>query len=157
MKYTGKALKRVEDPRFITGTGTYTDDLTLPGMVHVAMVRSPYAHARIRSIDASQALALPGVLAVITGKELLEAGIKGIPTGWFHPGIKLPPHYAITPDKARHAGEIVAAVVAETRQLAEDAAQLVEVDYEPLEAVTLGSKALEPGARKKQILRRKEQ
>jgi carbon-monoxide dehydrogenase large subunit len=146
MKYTGKALKRVEDPRFITGTGTYTDDLTLPGMVHVAMVRSPYAHARIRSIDASQALALPGVLAVITGKELLEAGIKGIPTGWFHPGIKLPPHYAITPDKARHAGEIVAAVVAETRQLAEDAAQLVEVDYEPLEAVTLGSKALEPGA-----------
>ncbi|WP_018467704.1 xanthine dehydrogenase family protein molybdopterin-binding subunit [Calidithermus timidus] len=145
-KFFGKAMKRVEDPRFITGSGNYTDDMQLPGMVHAAMVRSPYAHARIKGIDGSKALAMPGVLSVITGKELLEAGIKSIPTGWLHPGIKLPPHYAITPDKARHAGEIVAAVIAETRQIAEDAAGLVEVDYEPLEAVVLGSKALEPGA-----------
>jgi carbon-monoxide dehydrogenase large subunit len=145
-KFFGKAIKRVEDPRFITGSGNYTDDMQLPGMVHAAMVRSPYAHARIKGIDASKALAMPGVLAVITGKELLEAGVKSIPTGWLHPGIKLPPHYAITPDKVRHAGEIVAAVIAESRQTAEDAAGLVEVDYEPLEAVVLGSKALEPGA-----------
>ncbi|RIH77878.1 Carbon monoxide dehydrogenase large chain [Calidithermus terrae] len=145
-KLFGKAMKRVEDPRFITGTGNFTDDMQVAGMVHAAMVRSPYAHAKVNRIDASRALAVPGVLAVITGQEMLDAGVKGIPTGWLHAGIKLPPHYAITPDKVRHAGEIVAAVVAETRQIAEDAAQLVEVDYEPLEAVVLGSKALQPGA-----------
>ncbi|RIH82152.1 Carbon monoxide dehydrogenase large chain [Meiothermus luteus] len=145
-KFFGKAMKRVEDPRFITGSGNYTDDMVLPGMVHVAMVRSPYAHARIKKIDPSKALAMPGVLAVITGQEMIEAGIKSIPTGWLHPGIKTPPHYAITPDKARHVGDIVAAVVAETRQLAEDAAQMVEVEYEPLPAVALGSDALKPGA-----------
>lgn len=145
-KLFGKAMKRVEDPRFITGTGNYTDDLSVPGMVHAAMVRSPYAHAKILGIDASKALALPGVLAVITGQELREAGINSIPTGWLHPEIKLPPHYAITPDKARHVGDIVAAVIATTRQIAEDAVQLVEVDYEVLDAVSLGSKALEAGA-----------
>ncbi len=145
-KLFGKAMKRVEDPRFITGTGNYTDDMTLPGMVEAAMVRSPYAHARIKKIDTSKALAHPGVLAVITGQEMKDAGINGIPTGWLHPGIKTPPHYAITPDKARHVGDIVAAVLATNRQIAEDAVQLVEVDYEPLPAVSLGSKALEKGA-----------
>lgn len=145
-KMMGKAMKRVEDPRFITGSGNYTDDMQLPGMVHAAMVRSPYAHANIKAIRTEAAQAVPGVLAVITGQEMKDAGINGIPTGWLHPGIKLPPHYAITPDKVRHVGEIVAAVIAETRQIAEDAAALVEVDYEPLEAVTIGSKALAPGA-----------
>lgn len=145
-KLMGKAMKRIEDPRFITGTGNYTDDMQVAGMVHAAMVRSPYAHAKINGINAEAAKALPGVLAVITGQEMLEVGVKSIPTGWLHAGIKLPPHYAITPDKARHVGDIVAAVIAETRQIAEDAAALVEVDYEPLPAVSLGSKALEPGA-----------
>ncbi|MER3484471.1 MAG: carbon monoxide dehydrogenase, partial [Meiothermus sp.] len=104
-KLMGKAMKRVEDPRFITGTGNYTDDLSVPGMVHAAMVRSPYAHAKINGINVEAAKAIPGVLAVITGKEMLDAGIKSIPTGWLHAGIKLPPHYAITPDKARHVGD----------------------------------------------------
>ncbi|MBF6594671.1 MAG: molybdopterin-dependent oxidoreductase [Thermaceae bacterium] len=145
-KLMGKAMKRVEDPRFITGTGNYTDDMSVHGMLHAAMVRSPYAHAKINSIDTSKAKAMPGVLAVITGQEMLDAGIKGIPTGWLHAGIKTPPHYAITPDKARHVGDIVAAIIAETRQIAEDAAEQVVVDYEPLPAVVLGSKALERGA-----------
>ncbi len=145
-KLFGKAMKRVEDPRFITGTGNYTDDMQVVGMVHAAMVRSPYAHAKIKKIDASRAKAMPGVLAVITGQEMKDAGINGIPTGWLHAGIKTPPHYAIAPDKARHVGDIVAAVIAETRQIAEDAVQLVEVDYEPLEAVSLGSDALKGGA-----------
>jgi carbon-monoxide dehydrogenase large subunit len=145
-KMFGKALKRVEDPRFITGTGNYTDDLNLPGMVHAAMVRSPHAHARIVKIDASKALATPGVLTVLTGKELKDAGINGIPTGWLHAGIKLPPHFAIAIDKARHVGDIVAAVVAETRQIAEDAVQLVDVDYDVLPTVSLGSDALKAGA-----------
>jgi len=98
-KMMGKAMKRVEDPRFITGSGNYTDDMQLPGMVHAAMVRSPYAHANIKAIRTEAAQAVPGVLAVITGQEMKDAGINGIPTGWLHPGIKLPPHYAITPIK----------------------------------------------------------
>ncbi|MEZ4606077.1 MAG: molybdopterin cofactor-binding domain-containing protein [Deinococcales bacterium] len=145
-KYFGQSLKRVEDPRFITGTGSYTDDISLPHMVHAAMLRSPYAHAKLSSINTSAALDMPGVLKILVGQDLLDAKIGSIPTGWLHPGIKLPPHYAITPDKARFVGDIVAAVIAETRQIAEDALQLIEVDYEPLDSVTLGSDALKDGA-----------
>lgn len=145
-KYFGQAVKRVEDPRFITGTGHYTDDMTLPGMAHAAMLRSPYAHARINSIDASKALELPGVLAVITGKELLEAKVGPIPTGWLLPDLKIPPHYAIAPEEVHHVGDVIAAVVAEDRATAEDAVALIEVDLEPLDAVALGSEALAEGA-----------
>ncbi|MPZ18184.1 MAG: molybdopterin-dependent oxidoreductase [Luteitalea sp.] len=145
-QYFGKSVKRVEDPRFLTGAGQYTDDLSLPGMAHVAMVRSPYAHARIRGIDARAALELPGVLTVITGQALRDANIGSIPPGWLLPDITTPPHYAIAVDRARHAGEIVAGVVAESRDIAEDAAALVEVDYEMLPAVSLGSTALASGA-----------
>jgi carbon-monoxide dehydrogenase large subunit len=145
-KFMGKAMKRVEDPRFITGLGNYTDDMALPGMAHAAMVRSPYAHARILSIDASAARALPGVIDVITGADLVAAGVNGIPTGWLHPNIKLTTHHAIAPSEANHVGDIVAAVIAETRQIAEDAAQLIDVDYEPLGGVYTAGQALTPGA-----------
>jgi carbon-monoxide dehydrogenase large subunit len=145
-KYFGKAIKRVEDPRFLTGSGLYTDDIRLHGMLHVAMVRSPYAHARIKGIDATAARAHPGVHAVFIGKDLRDAGCGSIPAAWVLPGIKLPPHYAIAVDKVRHVGEIIAAVVAEDRATAEDAAALVDVDLDPLPATAVGSKALAAGA-----------
>lgn len=142
----GKRVKRVEDPRFLTGSGRYTDDVVLPGMAFVAMVRSPYAHAHVTRVESTKARALPGVLAVLTGADLLAAKIGSIPTGWMLPGIKTPPHYAIATDRVRHAGEIVAAVVAESRAIAEDACALVDVEYNVLPAVALGSKALAAGA-----------
>jgi aerobic carbon-monoxide dehydrogenase large subunit len=145
-KFFGKAMKRVEDPRFITGTGNYTDDISVLGMVHAAMVRSPYAHAKIKRIDSSAALALPGVLAVITGKELVDAGINPIPTGWLLPDLKISQHHAIQPEEVNHVGNIVAAVIAESRAVAQDAVALVEVEYEALDSVTLGSAALAAGA-----------
>jgi aerobic carbon-monoxide dehydrogenase large subunit len=145
-KYFGKAIKRVEDPRFVTGAGHYTDDFTLPGMLHIAMVRSPYAHAKILSIDSSAALAMPGVVAVYTGQDLVGAGINPIPPGWLLEGLVIPPHHAIVPQEAHHVGDIVACVVADSRAIAEDAAALVDVDYDVLPALSVGSKALEPGA-----------
>ena len=145
-KYFGKAIKRVEDPRFVTGAGHYTDDFTLPGMLHAAMLRSPYAHAKIVSIDQSAARALPGVIAVYTGKDLLEAKINPIPPGWLLDGLKIPPHHAIAPEEVHHVGDILACVVAESRAIAEDAVSLLEVDYDVLPSLSLGSKALEPGA-----------
>ncbi|MFN3265628.1 MAG: xanthine dehydrogenase family protein molybdopterin-binding subunit [Deinococcales bacterium] len=145
-KFFGKALKRVEDPRFITGTGNYTDDISLAGMVHAAMVRSPYPHAKIKSINAQAALALPGVLAVYTGKDLVAAGINPIPTGWLLPDLKIPPHHAIQPEEVNHVGNIVAAVIAESRAIAEDAVALVDVEYDVLDSVALGSDALAAGA-----------
>jgi carbon-monoxide dehydrogenase large subunit len=145
-RHVGKPIKRVEDPRLLTGSGVYTDDVTLPGMVHVAMVRSPYAHARIAGLDTAAAASQPGVLAVITGKDLVAAKVNPMPTGWLLPGLKIPPNPAIAIDRARYVGEIVAAVVAESRVAAEDAAALVQVDYDPLPGVSLGSKAIETGA-----------
>ncbi|MCV4697919.1 xanthine dehydrogenase molybdenum-binding subunit XdhA, partial [Escherichia coli] len=85
--YMGQALKRKEDPRFITGTGRYTDDFVLPGMLHAAMVRSPYAHARITNIDPSSVAGMPGVVAVLTGEDLRAAGIGPLPVGWLLPDL----------------------------------------------------------------------
>jgi aerobic carbon-monoxide dehydrogenase large subunit len=145
-KFFGKAMKRVEDPRFITGTGNYTDDISVAGMVHAAMVRSPYPHAKIKSIDSRAALALPGVLAVLTGKDLVAAGINPIPTGWLLPDLKISAHHAIQPEEVNHVGNIVAAVIAESRAIAEDAVALVDIDYDVLDSVALGSDALASGA-----------
>ncbi|MFN3929717.1 MAG: xanthine dehydrogenase family protein molybdopterin-binding subunit, partial [Thermoflexus sp.] len=145
-RYVGVAMKRREDPRFITGRGTYVDDLTLPGLVYAAMVRSPHAHARIKAIHKEKALQHPGVIAVFTGKDMVDSGVKSLPCGWLLPGMKLPPHYPMAVDKVRHMGEIVAVVIAQDRYTAEDAAELVEVEYEPLPAVADGAKALQPGA-----------
>jgi CO/xanthine dehydrogenase Mo-binding subunit len=130
-KWIGKSMKRVEDPRLLTGKGKYVDDVVLPGMAHAALLRSPHAHARIKSIDVSKARELPGVLLVVTGKEFAET--TG-PTATF----SSPPvvQHAIAVDRVRHVGEAVAAVVAENRYIAEDALDLIEVEYEELPVVS---------------------
>ena len=142
----GKAIRRREDPRFITGRGTYTDDVKLPGTQHAAFVRSSLAHARIRGIDTSRAKAHPGVRGVFTGKDLADGGVNPIPVGWLLPGLKTTDFRAIAVDLVRHAGEAVAVVVAESAAIARDAAELVEVDYEPLPVVVDAVAALRPGA-----------
>ena len=145
-KLFGASIKRREDPRFITGKGTYVDDVRIPGTTFAAFVRSPHAHAKIKSIDASAAKKLKGVIAIHTGKDLVDSGVKPIPVGWLLPGLKIPPRHALAVDRARHMGEAVAVVIAENPYIARDAAELVEVDYEPLPAVTDATKALQPGA-----------
>ncbi|RMG91928.1 MAG: xanthine dehydrogenase family protein molybdopterin-binding subunit [Chloroflexi bacterium] len=145
-RYVGKSMKRVEDPRFIQGKGKYVANIHLPNMAHLAIKRSPYGHARIKSIDTSKAKALPGVIAVYTGQDLIEGGVGKLPCGWNVPDIKVPDRWPLTPDKVRHVGDGVAAVVAETPYIAYDALDLIEVDYEPLPAVVDAKKATEPGA-----------
>ena len=145
-RLVGKAVKRREDPRFITGRGTYTDDVKLPGTQHAVFVRSAAAHARILRIDTSRAQAQPGVRAVFTGKDLAAGGVNPIPVGWLLPGIKIPEFRAIAVDEVRHTGEAVAVVVAESAAVARDAAELVEVDYEELPVVVDAVAALRPGA-----------
>ena len=147
----GASVVRREDRRFLFGKGRYVDDLELPGQAWAVFVRSPHAHAKIRSIDAAQALAAPGVLAVLTGDDVAADGLGGIPCGWqVHnkdgtPMVE-PPHPALAQGKARHAGDPVAMVIAETKAQAKDAAQLVEVDYEPLPAVAHLNAAVADGA-----------
>jgi carbon-monoxide dehydrogenase large subunit len=142
----GQSIKRREDPRLITGKGNYVDDVRLPGTLHAAFVRSPHAHARIRGIDASAAKKLKGVAAVYTGKDLVAGGMKPIPVGWLIPNMKIPPRYPLAVDRARHMGEAVAVVIADSPYVARDAAELVNVDWEPLPAVADAAKALQPGA-----------
>jgi carbon-monoxide dehydrogenase large subunit len=148
----GARVKRKEDPRLITGKGNYVGDLKLPGMHHVAFVRSPYGHARIRGIDAKTALNHPGVVAVITGRDLPplcgpmpigggEGGAAPDPAGDTRPT-----HYALSIERARHVGEAVAAVIAVTPEIAADAAAEVVVDWEPLPVVVDMLKAREDGA-----------
>jgi carbon-monoxide dehydrogenase large subunit len=134
----GRPVERKEDYRFLTGAGQYTDDITLPQQSYGSFLRSPHAHARIRSIDTAAARAAPGVLAVFTGKDL--AAIGGLPCGWLIKSIdgspmKEPKHPVLAEDKVRHVGDQVALVVAESVAQAKAAAALIEVDYEPLPAV----------------------
>ena len=136
-KMLGAQVRRVEDPRVLLGKTQYVDDLILPDMLAVAFVRSPYAHAKITNIDIQAAQAKPGVACVLTGQDVLET-IKPLRVEFDTQ--KVPFHkscnwHVLTPDKARFVGDLVAAVVATDRYTAEDAADLVEVDYEPLEAV----------------------
>ena len=150
-KYIGKSVKRVEDKRFITGRGNYTDDIVLPGMTYAYIVRSPHAHAKINGINTSKAAAMPGVVAVFTGEDIAKAGINGVPCGWqvnFKNGdtMKEPPHPLLVADKVRHVGDAVAMVVAEDYATAKDAAEWIEVDYEVLDAVVDPAKAAQPGA-----------
>ncbi len=135
----GHSRKRVEDPRFIRGQGEYIEDVVLPGMVWMDIVRSPYAHAKIKSIDASEALAMPGVLAVITGKDLEKAGLHWMPTLAGDKQMVLPV------DTVMYQSQEVAAVIADTRYQAADAITAVYVDYEPLPVVVDPFKALEAG------------
>src|SRR4051812_11238828 len=144
----GASVKRKEDPAFLQGKGQYVDDIHLPGTLHAAFVRSPYAHAKVGRIDKTVALAVPGVHAVITFADLPEV-VRGqtLPLLVPHPAIKQPyMPYALVKDEACYVGEPVACVIADSRYIAEDAAQLVEVDYEPLPAVNDCRAALEAGA-----------
>src|SRR5512134_1066822 len=106
----GARIRRKEDPRFITGRGLYTDDVQLAGTLHAAFVRSPHAHARIRAIDLNAARAHPGVVAVYTGKDLVDGGVNGIPTGWLLPDLKPSNHHAIAVEKVHYGGEAVAVI-----------------------------------------------
>lgn len=141
-RYVSHKRRVKEDKRFVTGRGKFAADIQLPGMLHVAMVSSPYACAEIKSIDAEQALALPGVRYVLTGAELFEH-INPLLSGLDLPNVKRLP---LAHGRARYAGEWVAAVVADTRHIAEDAMELVEIDYEMLDHVIDPEKALEDGA-----------
>src|SRR5919199_2283071 len=142
----GAPLKRVEDPRLVTGAAKYLDDLKLPGMAHVAIVRSPHAHARIRGVRTDRAAAAPGVIGVYTGKDFEH--LPALPCAWQAAGTE---NFVATPraleiDRVTFTGAGVAAVVAETRAAAEDALELVEVDWEPLPAVVDAEEAVAEGA-----------
>jgi carbon-monoxide dehydrogenase large subunit len=139
-KWVGARVKRVEDPRFLTGEARYLADIQIPGTVHAAFVRSPYGHARIRRIETSAAEALPGVIAVYTAEDV--AALPPLASGLPIEGLKPTPQSVLAKDKVRFVGEAVAVVVAENRYIAEDAAELVEVEYEPLPAVTHAERAM---------------
>jgi carbon-monoxide dehydrogenase large subunit len=140
----GKKIRRKEDPRLITGTATYLDDIKMPGMHHAMVVRSPHAAAKIRSIDTDAARALHGVAAVFTGADVKHLG--PVPTAASLPGLRVPHHHLLAQDRVYFQGHPVAVVVATDRYIARDAADLVEVDYEPLPAVADPEKAIAPGA-----------
>src|SRR5580704_13320934 len=154
----GQPVRRREDLRLLIGNGRYSDDVNLPGQAYAVMVRSPHAHALIRLIDAAAARAMPGVLAVLTGADVLADGLQPLPNiANSHPAdisiknrdgspVVRPQQAAIIGPEVCHVGEIVAAVVATSLAIAKDAAELVAVDYETLPAVTHGLTAAEPGA-----------
>ncbi|MBN9273780.1 MAG: xanthine dehydrogenase family protein molybdopterin-binding subunit, partial [Mesorhizobium sp.] len=142
----GKPVVRVEDERFLRGEGRFTADYTLPFMVEAHIFRSPYGHARIAAINLDAALALKGVHAIVTGADLPEglAPIQcRIPT---HGDLSPYLQYPLARDKVRYVGEPIAVIVADTRAVAEDAAELIEIDFDPLPAVTDPARAIEPGA-----------
>jgi aerobic carbon-monoxide dehydrogenase large subunit len=149
--YIGQALRRREDVRFVQGQGRYVDDIVLPGVAWCAFVRSPHAHARIRSLSTKAAATRPGVLLTLTAEDWAKAGhgeltvVHPMPFGDGHP-MNAAPRRAFARDKVHHVGDIVAAVVADSRFAAEDAAEAVEVDYEALPAVTAARDAVKPGA-----------
>jgi carbon-monoxide dehydrogenase large subunit len=150
----GASIKRREDPRFITGKGNYTDDLKLPGMTYAAFVRSPHSHAGIRKIDTAKALKHPGVVAIFTGKDM--TGVNSLPCGWDLrkekniPGVvqdlAMVSHMPLTSDVARHVGDPVAVVIADSQDAALDAADLVTVDWDVKPSVTATAGAAQAGA-----------
>ncbi|MGH9650443.1 MAG: xanthine dehydrogenase family protein molybdopterin-binding subunit, partial [Terriglobales bacterium] len=143
-RWVGRRYKRKEDPRLIQGISHYTDDLKLPGLLHCVFVRSPYANARITGINADAARTAPGVAAVITGDDL--KGVGSVPCAGALPDLKVPAHPALAQGHVRYVGEPVAAVVADDIYAARDAADLVEVSYDPLPVVVDTEKALEKGS-----------
>jgi carbon-monoxide dehydrogenase large subunit len=147
-RYTGASVRRSEDPRILTGSGQYVDDIKLPGMLHAAFVRSPVAHARVVSVDVSAARELPGVVAVYTGAELEAMTIPGpdAMTAFLGGDGPKPEYTMLVTDKVRLVGDPVAIVVAESRYLAEDGCELVEVEYEDLQPVATAAFALDPAS-----------
>nr|MDJ0842007.1 molybdopterin-dependent oxidoreductase [Acidobacteriota bacterium] len=149
--YIGQAVKRVEDRKFVTGKGRYTDDIVLPGMTYAVFIRSPHAHAKITGFDIAEAKHNPGVVAVFTGEDLKAAGNPAVPTGWLVHSkngepMKEPAHPVLASDRVRFAGDAVAVVIAETYAAARDAAELVHVHYDTMPAVTDPEAAAQPGA-----------
>jgi aerobic carbon-monoxide dehydrogenase large subunit len=145
--YIGQSVARKEDAKLLTGQSRFVDDLTLPGMVWAAVVRSPFAHARITNVDVSRAREAEGVVAAFTGADLADDWKATLPCVWLvTEDTKQPFHRPLATDKVRYAGDGVAVVIAESRALAKDAAELVDVDYEPLEAVIDPEAALAEGA-----------
>ena len=143
----GSSIRRREDPELITGRAKYTDDLKLSGMVYCTILRSPYANAKINSIDGSEAEALDGVLGVYTAQDIEDSGTPGaIPVGWLLPDLKTPDHPMLAKDTVRHVGDGVAIVIAEDQYTAHDALELIWVDYEPLDGIADPRKATEDGA-----------
>ena len=140
-EWIGKRVKRKEDPRFLTGTGTFTDDIQIPGMLYAVLVRSPYAHARIKKIDLSKALEVPGVVCALTGEEVAEC-TSPVPNNLREPYSEIE-DYCLAVGKARYAGEAIAAIAVENKYLAEDILELVQVDYEALDPVVNPEKAME--------------
>lgn len=143
----GSGIRRREDPRLITGQATFTDDIKLMGLVHAAILRSPHAHAKIRSVDTSAARSAPGVLAVYTGADT-DGVLNPIPCAWLPPDsdIKAVAHPPMAVDTVRYVGDAVAIVVAESRYQAEDALELITVDYDVLPSVINPKAAMDPGA-----------
>jgi carbon-monoxide dehydrogenase large subunit len=141
--YVGSSVKRKEDDALLRGRATFVDNLTLPGMLWMAVVRSPYAHARIESIDLTAVRAAEGVVAAFSGADLAEDWAGGMPCAWpVTEDIKMPPHFPLAAEETRYQGDGVAVVIAESRALAKDAAELVDVTYEQLPAVADVEKAL---------------
>src|SRR5436190_15264139 len=142
---------RLEDDRMLAGRGRYVSDWSLPGQAHGYFVRSDRPHAKMASIDASAALAMPGAIAVITGKELVDAGLKAIPAAapfkWKDGSAQRPAQrLSLAHEVVRHVGEPLALIVAETAVQAQDAAEVVVVEYEDLPAVVTAAEAMAPGA-----------
>ena len=139
LPHIGESVRRKEDLRFLTGAGQYTDDITMAAQSYAVFVRSPYAHAIIKSIDTSAAAAMPGVIKIFVGTDL-EGKMGGLPCGWLinNPDgspMKEPPHPVLALGKARHVGDQVAMVIAETQEQARNAAEAVNVDYDVLDAI----------------------
>ncbi len=147
----GARVRRKEDARFLTGRGTYTDDINRPNQSYAYILRSPHAHAKIAKLDIAKAKKAPGVIAVFTGADLAGDKVGGLPCGWLihskdgTPMVE-PPHPPLVTDRVRHVGDQVAVVIAETRAEARDAAELIEVSYEELPAVISIADAVKPGA-----------
>src|SRR5207249_5500568 len=136
----GQSIKRKEDGRFLRGKGNYLDDIELPGMLHMAILRSPHAHARIKSVDTAEASKMPGVLAVVTGELMAQHKLAWMPT------LSYDTQAVLATDKVRFQGQEVAAVIAETRYQAEDAPDATVVDYDLLRASTSPEQAKAQGA-----------
>ncbi|MGD9894497.1 MAG: glyceraldehyde dehydrogenase subunit alpha [Dehalococcoidia bacterium] len=141
-KMVGSRVKRREDPRLITGRGTYVDDIELVRMTHMSVVRSEYAHARLLSVDTSAAQSMPGVILVMTADDVAIASLPGVPVD----PEKVPAHPVLAKDKVRHVGDPIAVVIAETRYQARDAAEAITVEYDPLPAVVDPERASDPDA-----------
>src|SRR3954468_25016034 len=147
----GASVVRKEDRRFITGKGRYVDDIKLVGMTHAHFIRSPHAHARIKSIDTSAAMNMPGVIGVLTGRQIVDDKIGNLICGWaitYKDGspMKMVAWPARAPETVRFVGQAVGVVIAESKNLAKDAAEAVMIDYEELPAVADIRSAIKPGA-----------